>query len=453
MSPNFATDRTIFAGTEAGGVLRSTNGGTAWKAINEGLGDLSVNWLVLSPEFARDRRVIAGTSDGVYRSTDAGDHWERVAPGSALTLALAGPSRDKAVAFAGLANSGVLRSENGWDAWEAANQGLAGRLIVGLWVSPGFADDRTLFTTSLDLGVERSTDLGATWQQMNAGLPSTQVPTLGLSPAYASDRTLFAGCADGVFTSADGGDSWQRAGEDLAGVDVRTLAVSPDFATDRTLFVATGDNRILRSTDAGATWAPLRQQIASEEIVSLVCAPGFGENRVLYVGTYAVNPKEGTGVGAVWRGDEAGDKLSMQTTYHTNNRWVAFGVPATFAGSGMFFVGIHNAVLRPMVPSVSAEGFSRRRVWKAEPVAPVNGSVVALAASPKYADDRTIFAATSHGVYKSETGGLSWKAISEGLVQKSIVAIALSPTFPTDRQVFALSLGGDLWRYVDRSDN
>jgi len=185
-------------------------------------------------------------------------------------------------------------------------------------------------------------------------------------------------------------------------------------------------------------------------VIALAFSPGFVQDRVIFVGTYSFDQRQGTGIIGVWRGDEAGDKLTCQTTYRSNNRWLTFGIPPTFGGTGMFFVGIHNAVLRPMLPSTSAEGFSRRRVWKAEPVAPVNGSVVALAVSPGYAEDRVLFAATSDGVYKSSTGGMNWRPLDNGLKQKSIVALALSPNFVEDREVFAVALGGDLWRFLDR---
>jgi len=366
-----------------------------------------------------------------------------------MTVAMSGAKADSAIVFAGQAQGGLLRSETGGQTWYPSNDGLAGRLVVGLWPSPGFATDRTMFTASLDNGIERSRDGGASWEPVNFGLPTLQIPTLVVSPAFVEDQTLLAGCAEGLFRSANAGKSWEPVGEEFAGVDVRLLAVSPGFPIDNVVFAATGDNRILRSEDGGLHWQPIRQQI-SEEMVALTCSPGFEKDRVIFVGTYNVDPKQGTGVAAIWRGDESGDKLSCQTTYRSNNRWVAFGIPASFAGTGMFFVGVHNTVLRPMLPSTSAEGFSRRRVWKAEPVAPINGSVVALAVSPGYSEDRILFAATSDGVYKSATGGLSWKSIGDGLIQKSIVAVTLSPDFVNDREVFAVSLGGDLWRFIDR---
>jgi photosystem II stability/assembly factor-like uncharacterized protein len=449
MSPNFGADKTIFAGTEGNGIFRSTNGGAAWTVVNEGLTDLSVNWIVVSAKFASDRTVYAATSDGVHRSTDGGTTWQKLTGVSALTLAAA-PATDPAVLFAGQAQGGVAISRDAGATWTTANEGLSGRLIVGLWITPSFASDQSMYTTSLDQGVERSIDGGRSWQALNEGLPTLQIPALALSPRFETDRTLFAACANGLFWSADGAESWTIVSSELDGVDVRSIAAGADHDNGRTLFVGTSDNRILRSRDDGNSWQPLRQQIAAnEEIVTLACSPGFVDDQVLFVGTYTIDQRDGSGVAGVWRGDAGGDSLVCQTTFRTNNRWVAFGIPTTFTGTGMFFAGVHNAVLRPMQPSVSAEGFSRRRVWKAEPVAPVTGSVVALAVSRDYGSDRTIFAATSHGVFKSATGGLSWKQVGEGLRQKSTVAIALSPIFPSDRQVFALSLGGDLWRFID----
>lgn len=40
ISPNFAADQTLFAGTSGGGVFKTTNGGTSWTAVNTGLGNL-----------------------------------------------------------------------------------------------------------------------------------------------------------------------------------------------------------------------------------------------------------------------------------------------------------------------------------------------------------------------------------------------------------------------------
>src|SRR5258707_875112 len=80
-------DGAVFAGTEGAGIFGSTNGGSAWAAVNEGLTDLSVNWIAISPTYASDRTVVIATSDGVHRSTDGGETWQSVTDISALALA------------------------------------------------------------------------------------------------------------------------------------------------------------------------------------------------------------------------------------------------------------------------------------------------------------------------------------------------------------------------------
>jgi hypothetical protein len=59
LSLGYATDRTLFAGTDGGGVFKSTDGGASWSAMNEGLGNLSIGSLALTPTFPRT--LFAGT--------------------------------------------------------------------------------------------------------------------------------------------------------------------------------------------------------------------------------------------------------------------------------------------------------------------------------------------------------------------------------------------------------
>ncbi|MBC8449195.1 MAG: hypothetical protein H8D78_15725, partial [Chloroflexi bacterium] len=79
-SPNFATDRTLFAGT-LGGIFRSTDGGANWGYTNTGLSNLDIRALAVSPNFANDQTLFAGTWDGVFRSTNRGGNWSAVNTG------------------------------------------------------------------------------------------------------------------------------------------------------------------------------------------------------------------------------------------------------------------------------------------------------------------------------------------------------------------------------------
>ncbi len=65
------TSVTLYAGTRAGRVFKSTNGGESWSVINTGLPtyeEAQVNALVINP--TAPATLYAGTSSQVYKSTE-----------------------------------------------------------------------------------------------------------------------------------------------------------------------------------------------------------------------------------------------------------------------------------------------------------------------------------------------------------------------------------------------
>ena len=82
VSPAFASDQTVFAGTEHAGVLKSTDGGRTWKQVNQGIYDGNVPAIAVSPGFGADRTVFAGTrTQGLFLSTDGGETWSQTGEG------------------------------------------------------------------------------------------------------------------------------------------------------------------------------------------------------------------------------------------------------------------------------------------------------------------------------------------------------------------------------------
>ena len=64
---------TSLPGTQGGGVFLSTNNGTSWQTVNNGLGSLNVNSIALSSS-----KIFAGIGGIIYRSTNNGVSWESV---------------------------------------------------------------------------------------------------------------------------------------------------------------------------------------------------------------------------------------------------------------------------------------------------------------------------------------------------------------------------------------
>lgn len=86
--------------------------------------------------------------------------------------------------------------------------------------------------------------------------------------------------------------------------------------------------------------------------------------------------------------------------------------------------------------------------------------VMAIAVSPAYAVDQTIFLATGlttvtlgvHTVLKSSDGGTTWEVVSD-LPSYPVRALAISPDYARDGTVFAATLGGGLYRTTDLGES
>jgi hypothetical protein len=80
-----------------------------------------------------------------------------------------------------------------------------------------------------------------------------------------------------------------------------------------------------------------------------------------------------------------------------------------------------------------------------------NLDVYALALSPGYTTDGTIFAGTvfGGGVFKSTNGGASWNAVNTGLDNVTVYALGLSPGYVTDHTLFAGAGGRGVFKSTD----
>ena len=240
ISPNYAHDYTLFAGTTTKGVYRTTNKGHDWVQVNTGLTSLNIRSVAVSENFATDNTVFAATGAGVFKSTNKGD------------------------------------------SWVAANTGLTTTDVHPLAVSPAYATDHTVFVGTASSGIFKSTDGGGTWSPANTGLANTDVRTIAMSPNFGVDRTMFAGTyGGGVFKSTDGGTTWQAANNCLTSALITDIALSLDFPTDHVVLVGTYGGGVFQSTTAGSYWIEANVGIPSTDryVLAVAISPGYTRSK------------------------------------------------------------------------------------------------------------------------------------------------------------------------------
>lgn len=270
----------IYAGADDGGVYRGLADQTGHVVSGSGIPhDATVASLLPDPIHAGV--VLAGTSAGLYRSADYGDHWSAFGAGlqghrAAVALA---STPDAAVLLAGIDQGGLYRSVNGGAAWTPADAGLPtqGTPVALAWDAPDHIWLAGLVNTT-GPSLYASADGGQTWTSRATGLPSgAQVNAL--AALAGSSSTLFAATTQGLYSSTDAGQRWSRVGGGLPSGSALALATLPQRPTWG--YVSIG-SAVYRSTDGGAHWADVAPGLSSS-VQALAAAQGKQSGPVVYV--------------------------------------------------------------------------------------------------------------------------------------------------------------------------
>src|SRR5580658_1774523 len=273
---------TYYMATAGSGVWKTVDGGQVWNCVSDSLRLTSIGAVAVAPSRPDTVYVGAaggGSTAGLYRSTDAGAHWDSVAlQGHAVSSIVIDPHHpDLVMAAAG--DTGVMRTTDGGKTWKSA---LPDAEIGAVWLvfdpdNPNnvYAGARPaggggrggggggggrgappVLTPATDSQIYRSTDEGATWKKTSpAGLPGGNFGTIALAVAPGSKgQRVYDYVAQGMFRSDDGGAHWTRASDDprlIGGGQFHDVIVDP---RDPNILFAT-QTSLYRSTDAGKTWA------------------------------------------------------------------------------------------------------------------------------------------------------------------------------------------------------
>ena len=434
ISPNFAADSTVFAGTYDDGVYKTTDAGSTWVQVNEGLPygpglhDGDIRALVVSPDFARDSTIFAVTDgEGVYKSIDGGTSWQSIEnPAKDIyDLALSPKYPNEKTIYLGT-HEGVYQSNDNGASWNLLINGITAVNVEELEVSPDFDNDGTVFAGTWR-GLFKSLDGGISW-----GLNGFDGRTVDieLSPNFKSDRMLFALVEDSLFKSTDTGESWSLVATDLIG----KLAISPNYPIDSTIFVYSEGGGVFKSIDNGNSWNAVNNGLTSLEISALAISPSYLNDQTLVAGTFMSESD-----GGVFRSRDGGNswtKLSVATDYNPMVSLIAFS-PDYALDQTLF---ISQSFLSNFLHKSEDGGDTWRKVHS-------NIRVNNIVFSTNYSTDKTLFVGTGdRGIFVSTDGGATWATMNPGLTNLYAGSgdLAITPTFPPT--LFAASTG--VWQFT-----
>lgn len=191
LSPAYEEDGALLAGSAEDGIFASTDRGVNWRAWNFGLIDLNVNALA----WATPALAFAGTESGIFRSRNGGRAWRALpfpmdlAP--VISLQLSPDFANDRTLYAGTEEHGLLVTRDGGESWEAVTLPVEGEAVNAMTFTPqGLA-------LTLDEYLLLGRDGGSTWETLRRFPGQT-----GLALMAQGDRLILALSGGEVLTLA-----------------------------------------------------------------------------------------------------------------------------------------------------------------------------------------------------------------------------------------------------------
>src|SRR5712692_4366035 len=209
------TDPDIIYAATTVGVFRSKDGGRLWEERMYGMKEVHyVVTLAMDPK--NSDVMYAGTTGGVYKTTDGTAHWGLVNNGlipkekldAAMALGVNSLVTDPhmpGTVYAGTTN-GLFKTADAGASWNRIEKGLADTYVSAILIDPS---NPNILYAGTRKGVHKTTDGGQTWGEANAGLTTLNIRAMALSPM--DPQTVYAGTnGSGLFRSTDGAKTWKH---------------------------------------------------------------------------------------------------------------------------------------------------------------------------------------------------------------------------------------------------
>ncbi|HWB32536.1 MAG TPA: hypothetical protein VG714_05120 [Acidobacteriaceae bacterium] len=438
-----------------GGVYISHDGGASW-VVDGAMKGQSVRALTDAP--SDPKILVAGTLAGVYRSMDGGESWKLISPEGSKEIheieSLAVDPVNPDVIYAGTWHL-PWKTTDGGKNWAIMKQGvIEDSDVFSIIVDP--KQPKTVYLSACS-GIYKSVDGGGKFSggvgvNKGQGIPSTARRTRVLMQDPNNPNTVFAGTTEGLYRTFDAGKYWMQT----TGPDVIVNDVFVDPRNSKHVLLATDRRGVLASNDGGDSFVPSNAGFSARQITAFT--GDVNHAATVYVGV--VNDKESGGVFVSRTGALSWQHLSAGLDGHD-----VFSLGQ--APDGSILAGTEHGIYRlrdSMWERVANDATMRRGDPPARPRAAgrrvaertrtsvrghgqtavgVDGSIYGLTT-----DGETMFAATSQGLLKSVSSGMTWSLV-EGALPADCEFVASQKTTIAAASLSALAVSGDggkTWR-------
>ncbi|MCF8298148.1 MAG: T9SS type A sorting domain-containing protein [Saprospiraceae bacterium] len=444
------------------GILKSVDGGNSWDTTSfswDVNNQRKITKILVDP--TNSEKIFATTTNGIYRSLDAGSNWNLIKNGSYKDIKFM-PGNTSVIYIS--TSQSILKSTNGGDDFTALNFGGGTLLLNRLMLAVTPADPNYLYVVG---GRSSDNGFGGLWLSVDTGnsfvLKSTTPNLLGWSTtgsdnggqswydlAIAASPTnkniVYVGGVN-IWKSSNKGQNWSQVGHwtgadgnPYVHADIHSLEFSP--ANPNTLFACT-DGGLFITTNNGYSWTDRSNGLEIAQIYGMgisatqpnIIMTGWQDNGSNYLN------------GSTWKRVIGGDGMKCQIDYSDNDIMYGslyYGRFKISTNGGAKWKDIYKDIsetgnwvtpfeIHPTNPQTIFMGYTN--LWKStnrgddwNSISNLGGStkINAIGISPSNPD--YIYVAKSTLLYRTTNGGSTWTNVSNGLSSGTITSIVVHET-------------------------
>lgn len=463
-SPDASAGNVIFAATYGDGIYRSNDRGESWRPVNQGLTNLDINRLVLSPDYPNDRTLAATPHYGnaLYISTTGGNSWREIQQNEFTAVSLTITKENgKTRLLAGTAKGDFYLSGDGFETWAKQGSIIGAGKITDISHSVRNHHKETIFIGTEAGGLYKTHDLGRSFIHISE-LPAAEK---NQNPAYITSVTAMENSQgeadvfvtrwhDSALFSADGGKSWKKLSNGLKNdkqadeyevPHFYEFATTPEFSKHGHAFIA-GFAGLFKTTNGGQSWLELETRPA-RNIEGMALSPFFPHDQTIALATYDGGAYISRDSGKTWTAKNIGLTsthlwdISITRNANDDLTFFANSNQAFLTSKETDFVWLPNRLAtsdywKHVTANFAPDSIITKIAWRllGNPESPFPTQI---ALSANFASDETLFLGTRYkGVLKSTDGGITWLHpwnADNGWV----TSLKISPNFNSDGSVFA----------------
>lgn len=278
----YRSDGILFEGND-GGIYKSTNNGTTWTDISDGI--INSQMYRLSVAQTDNNMTLTGLQDNGSKMVD-GTSWYDVTGGDGMECII--DYTNKNTQYATYVNGTIYRTTDLWNDYIEISENISGG-AAGAWVAPYVIDpnnNSTLYVGYAD--VWKTTNKGTSFTKISSINSSDLIRSMAVAPS--NSNYLYVADQGHVWKTTNGGTSWSNITGTLPVATNNITYLAVKHSDENTLWVTFGGYNtqlVYQSTNGGTTWNNISTGLPSLPVMCIIQNKLQTSSNQLYAGTDA----------------------------------------------------------------------------------------------------------------------------------------------------------------------